>query len=117
MGHIVKHIESKDDFFCDDLENIDNSIVEREADDFALKLLKKEEIITYFDNYKRIYEDDIRKCSKYININPSIIVGILQYQNILSYKYHNKLKRKVSNLIPEKYIADNFLSSGALVLR
>ncbi len=109
LGHIVKHIKNKNDFFCDDLENIDDSIIEKEADDFALKLLKKEEIITYFQNYKRIYENDIRKCSKDININPSIIVGILQYQNILSYKYHNKLKRKVSNLIPEKYIAVNFL--------
>ena len=105
LGHIINHIDEQDDYFWDDLKdsNVNYSEIEKEADDFALDLLKRNEIISYFDGHKNIYQEDIINCSHKINIHPAIIVGILQYEKRSSYRYHNKIKLKVSDLIPKIY--------------
>ncbi|MFW5891080.1 MAG: HigA family addiction module antitoxin [bacterium] len=106
LGHVIKHINNQNDYFWDDLKdnNGDYTGIEKEADEIALDLLKKHEITVFFEDYNKIYEDDIIDCSKKIDIHPGIVVGILQHEKKLSYRYHNKLKGKVSNLIPDEYI-------------
>jgi len=109
IAHILLHLKSRDDFFIDNLCLI-NTKKEREANKFALKMIKAKEIIEYFRPYgKYISERRVRNCAEEIGVSEAIVVGVLQYNNMLSRRNLNRLKESVSDKIPKKYWAEKYL--------
>lgn len=109
IGHILLHLKKPDDFFIDNLDVLYTES-EKAANRFAEKLLKRKEIFKYFEQYKRyISRDRVLDCASRLNLNPALVVGILQYHNILSRRNLNDFKTPVLELIPEKYLAEKHL--------
>ena len=107
IGHVLKHIRNEKDIFIDDLKGEDKSRVEKEADQFAERVLKVPDILTYFKKYKNyISEKRVMECSEENMLHPSIITGILKHNKLLAYNRLNHLNESVSDKIPGKYIID-----------
>jgi len=106
MAHVLKHLNQKDKYFVDCTENYEGreSIKEeREADEIANNALKKGIILNKFKNYgKYIYRSYIQECAQELQIHPSIIVGLLQYDGLLKKTHLNGFKGKVSGFIQRK---------------
>jgi len=88
-AHILKHnkslvyLENDSKYFSDE---------EREANNFAANILIPSA------NYRRLIRSPklskklILRFSEQIGIHPGIIVGRLQHEGLLDYRFHNKLK-------------------------
>ncbi len=111
IAHILLHLNTSDDFYIDNVEvRGQSTTTEQEADEFASELLKTKAIIDIFDIYKGyIRQKLIFLTAEQLKLHPGIIVGILQYNELLQRKYLNGLKEVVSSSIPDKYFAENHL--------
>jgi len=108
IGHILLHIKNEKDVFIDDLKVDDKTDKEKEADEFAAKILRVNKILNYFSEYKHYTSAyRVEEAAKELNINPAIIIGILKYYGILAYNRLNKFTEPVSNKIPKKYFVEN----------
>jgi len=114
IAHILLHIKKSDDSFVDIDLYADYSKVEREkeADEFALKVIKEKEIIRYLRSYTYKSNNLVLECSRNLQISSGIIVGILQHKGMLPRKNLNKYKYKVSELIPDKYFIEKTVVQG-----
>lgn len=109
IGHILLHLKKPGDFFIDNLDVLYTEN-EKAANKFAEKLLKRKEIFKYFEQYKKyISRDRVLDCASRLNLNPAVVVGILQHHDILSRRNLNDLKTPVLELIPEKYLVEKHL--------
>lgn len=90
-GHILLH--GKKDIFLEDVEGttIDKD-KEKEADNFARKILIDNDIYNELINNLNITEALIRKYSKKAKTHPGIIVGRLQHDGIIPHSRFNNLK-------------------------
>lgn len=105
IGHVLLHIKNEDDFYIDDLKSEGEFEYESEANKFAEKILRVEEILNYFAEYKHYTSAyRVEEAREELNISPAIIVGILKYYGILAYNRLNQFTEPVSNKIPKKYI-------------
>ena len=103
IAHVLRHFKKKDDFFIDDVK-------ERQADEFASKILKENEINTYMNPFgKYIARNKVEKCAQDLKVHEGIVVGVLQHYGNLPRRNLNNLKIKVSELKLEKYHAENQL--------
>lgn len=110
IAHILLHIKSKKDYFIDNIEQA-NTRKEQEANDFAQNIIKANEISEYFRDFGTyISEKRVRRCSKELGVNEGIVVGVLQYKEILSRRNLNWMKEGISNRIPRKFWAEKHLS-------
>ena len=106
IAHILLHLKKKTDYFIDDLDNI-SSDVEKEANQYATKLLRANEITAYFKHFGNyISEKRVVDCSKELNVSPAIVVGVLHHAGLLSRRNLNRYKKKVLDLIPETFLAE-----------
>ncbi|MBF0227794.1 MAG: ImmA/IrrE family metallo-endopeptidase [Desulfobacterales bacterium] len=87
-GHILLH--SKKQVFIDD--ELKGSKEEEEANQFASHLLIPENEYKQFISKKLFSQTEIKKFAEKIAIHPGIIVGRLQYDRLINFKYHNDLK-------------------------
>lgn len=71
---------------------IDLSEQETQADHFARDTLISQDDYNYFVEYGSYNRESILKFANKIGIAPGIIVGRLQKENIIPYKWHNGLK-------------------------
>jgi HTH-type transcriptional regulator/antitoxin HigA len=109
IAHILLHIRSKKDYFIDNIEQV-NTKKEQEANDFAQKMIKANEIVEYFRNFgKYISEKRVKRCSQELGVNEGIVVGVLQYKEMLSRRNLNWMKEDISNKIPNKFLAEKHL--------
>ncbi|MEX2410955.1 MAG: ImmA/IrrE family metallo-endopeptidase [Candidatus Paceibacterota bacterium] len=94
IGHLLLHDFDQLYLERDDFKKQINDI-EREANKFSetvlLSGLDKRELEKIPRNHKEI----IRKAVQ-LDISPGILVGQMQFQEVISYRYYNKLKRKYS---------------------
>lgn len=106
IGHILLHQDNDVNCFYDDLSEVNKSTnrVEKEANEFAQKFLVPNELISYFKNFKTVKAKSVKEKSDEINIHPGIIIGNLQYHNILSYNQLRKGLSKVKDSIPQRLI-------------
>jgi hypothetical protein len=96
---VALHGRKRSSLYIDSLEHLDlSNAKEREADDFAAKILKSKDILTDFATTRRISEIKIR-----LGLHPAIVLGCLQHHDRASYKTLHKLKPKVSPLLPDDY--------------
>jgi len=103
LAHILIDLKNPDDYFIDNLDEI-NMNTEQEANKFASKIIKANEILKYFKSFRNyISESRVINCAKELNISQAIVVGVLQHFDKLPRRHLNKFKIQVSKLIPEKY--------------
>jgi len=103
IGHVMLHLDDHDAFFIDE-DNRINTNEEKEADRYANDILKVNEIMKFFDlNSVYISEQQILDCEETLEIDASIIVGVLQHFGKLKRTHLNKFKSKVSSRIHSDY--------------
>lgn len=108
IGHILLHIKDENDAFIDDLKIEDNSLLEKEANEFAAEVLQTNKILNFFSMYKHYTSAyRVKQASEKLNIHPAVIVGILKYHKILAYNRLNQLNETVSDKIPKKYCVEH----------
>jgi HTH-type transcriptional regulator/antitoxin HigA len=110
VSHILLHLNKKN-YFLDNLENLESEF-QQEAQNFAVKMLKVEEIVEYFKTRK--YQEYISAprviyCQEELKLDSTIIAGVLQHYGKMSRKNLNRFKKTVSNLIPKEYFAEKML--------
>lgn len=109
IAHILLHIKKKDQFFIDNLNELFTDI-EKEADNFAAKMLRVNEILEYFEPFKKyISKIRVEECALKLQANPAIVVGALQHHGMLSRKNLNRFKVSISRFIPEEYWAEKYI--------
>ena len=112
IAHIIKNLEKKEDYYS---INFDvnkfprQKEVEKEADEFALEVIKEKEIIEFFKNKTYKTHHSILEAEKKLQICAGIIVGILQHKGLTSRKNFNEYKYKINDLIPDEYYAEKLL--------
>ena len=106
IAHVIRHLpKSAAKCFLDDLDTKKSTDIEKDADEYTEQILRVDEIMRlaaphfhYFSNQNLI---DI---STTLKIEPSLVLGILQYHGYVEYRKLNTHKRKVKELIPAKYL-------------
>ena len=110
FGHVLLHLNSEDDFFLDDLKKTNTEDKkEKEADTFANEIIRSKEILNFFDKFgpnAYITQNRLEDCARYLGINESIIVGVLQYNEKLGWNKLNKYKPEILEKIPEEYFVN-----------
>ena len=99
LGHIILHRDHKQ--FIDNMDDIDTtSDCEAEADRFARKILKLDEIARFFRKVQNPSLLKVNQCSEVFGINEALIVGTLQHNQKLSYSTRlNRLKEPVRDRV------------------
>lgn len=106
IAHILMHLRSKTSFFIDS-ENMGTDEKEDEANLFAERAIRKEEILKYLRGSK-ITAAKVRGCSEQIKMSPALIVGQLQHMGILQhYQLRKLIVQDVRSSIPKKYLSMN----------
>jgi len=90
-AHILLH--GKKDIFIDDLKGF-QSKEEDEANRFSRNILIPEMEYQRFVSENSFYSEDINSFARRIQAHPGIVVGRLQHDNRIDYKWHNALKEK-----------------------
>lgn len=109
IAHVLLHLKAKGDFFIDNLDEIKTE-QEKEANLFAERMLKVNEIIEYFKSLKRyISQKRVLDCANELKIAPAIVVGVLQHHEWLSRRNLNRFKTPVEELIPNEYYVEKNL--------
>lgn len=90
-AHILKH--SKKETFLDDYKSSGEvSDIEKEANDFAAGFLIPSNEYKKLLNINRISKEDVRAFANALGISPGIVVGRLQHDGEIPYKWMNGLK-------------------------
>jgi HTH-type transcriptional regulator/antitoxin HigA len=90
-AHILLH--GKKDTFIDDLKGF-QSKEEDEANRYSRNMLIPESEYQRFVSEHSFYRDNIISFAEKIQIHTGIVVGRLQHDNRIDYKWHNDLKEK-----------------------
>lgn len=106
LAHVLLHLENEDISFLDNLDAIGNSKIEIEADEFTAKLLKKDEIIHLFkESGSYLTEQRLLNISHTVDLHPAIVLGILQFEKLATYRTKlNDYKKIILDLIHKEYI-------------
>lgn len=109
IAHVLLHLRKKDDFFIDNLDEIKTE-QEKQANKFAERMLKANEIIEYFKSYRKyISQKRVFDCADELKISPAIVVGVLQHYGWLSRRNLNRFKTPIEELIPNEYYVEKNL--------
>lgn len=96
LAHVLFH--GKKDIFIDGLDEISQDVnKEKEADDFAARMLLSEKDQNEINKYNKYSKDIIIELSKSLKKHPSIVIAYLQRENLVNYNFTwvNKMKEKV----------------------
>jgi len=106
IGHILLHQKNDINCFYDDLSEVKKSKnkSEKEANLFAQQNLVPDELIEYFKEQKKVRAKNIKEKSKELNIHSGILIGNLQYHNIISYGQLRRGLSKIKSTIPQELI-------------
>ncbi|WP_164731702.1 XRE family transcriptional regulator [Flagellimonas beolgyonensis] len=109
-SHVLLHLPKKNHknmVFMDDSTSSITSKKEKEANEMAEKILLQDEILEFFDEYiGYITEEKVTEFSLSKKIHPSIVVGILAFNEKVSYSTLHRFKESVRDKIPNKYRAE-----------
>ncbi len=106
LFHEIKHVlqqKIKKVIISDDGDlSIDNSELEKEADNFAKDLLIPKAAYESFIKETELTKKNIIEFAEKVDIDPCIVVGRLQKEGKLNYNQFYGLKKKYTILIPYK---------------
>jgi len=112
IAHIIKNLEKKENYYSVNFDVTKvprQKEIEKEADEFALEVVKEKEIIEFFKDKTYKTHHSILEAEKKLQICAGIIVGILQHKGLTSRKNFNEYKYKINDLIPDEYYAEKLL--------
>lgn len=111
ISHIILHLpksSTNDTVFMDDSTGGITSKKEKEANQMAEKILLQDKILDFFEEYiGYITEEKVHEFSSIYKIHPSIVVGILAFNDKVSYSTLHRFKETVRDKIPKKYRAES----------
>lgn len=111
ISHVILHLPKdtkRDLVFMDDTNSGLNSKKEHEANRMAEKVLLQNRILEFFEEYiGYITEEKVGEFSSIYKIHPSIVVGILAFNQKVSYSTLHRFKESVRDKIPSKYRAES----------
>ena len=111
LSHVYLHLDfnnNEDAIFIDDTSTSKNKISkkEKEANEMAESLLLFDEIFNFFDgDFGYITEEKVFSFSNSFKLHPSIVVGMLAFNNKTSYSNLHRYKETIKDKIPNKLIA------------
>lgn len=113
IGHVLLHLKKKDDYFIDNLDELETEGKEQAADKMAEEMIRTREVLHFFRTFgKYVSRDRVLNCARELNIGPDVVVGILQHHKKLAPRNLNDLKTPILRLIQDKYITEKHLSKG-----
>ena len=102
IAHILLHDELEHNEFIDSFDLMDVSDQwENEADKFARKHLKSNDIVRFFEDSKICSKKKVMRCAKILGIHPAIVFGCLQHEGKISFRSCNEFKEPVRNQLPD----------------
>jgi len=102
IAHVILHLDRKDTCFLDDMRSESTEGPEAEADDYAAKLIRAEEIKRFCAPFsKYISTERVRRCAESVQVGEAVVVGVLQYSGIVPFKNLNRFKQPVLEAIPD----------------
>ncbi|HML76156.1 MAG TPA: ImmA/IrrE family metallo-endopeptidase [Anaerohalosphaeraceae bacterium] len=102
IAHVLLHLKDKSSYIID-FEQMEQDKKENEANDYAATTIKRNEILQYFAGMRKTGLT-IQSCAKQLNISPAIIVGQLQYLNLIKpYQLRNLIDNDITGEIPKEY--------------
>lgn len=103
IAHVVLHFDGKEALFFDDMQSEGEGKQESEADQYAARLIRAEEITRFCEPFhKYISTDRVSRCAEAVGVGEAVVVGVLQHVGIIPYKNLNRFKEAVLPLIPEE---------------
>lgn len=90
IGHLVLH--GKRNVFIDTISD-GETVEEKEANEFASNTLVPRKAYSAFVSRGKFYEADILRFANEVGIAPGIVVGMLQHDALIEFRWHNNLKR------------------------
>lgn len=109
VAHVLKHLKNEGDYVLDEIKKDDGSKPrkEKEADEFASKVLRHDEILSFFDNdLTYITQEQVTDCSTELDVGTGIIMGALAYHKQISYKYLHMFTHDITEKIPDEYFVE-----------
>lgn len=106
IGHIILHgLSNPETCFIDDIHSPSKDEREKEANRFAVSNLGLAGVADSL-KFKEITPQILSKKSEELGIHPSILIGHLQYANLLNYSAYQKFlnKNKIGEAIPSNLI-------------
>ncbi|MDN5215573.1 ImmA/IrrE family metallo-endopeptidase [Fulvivirgaceae bacterium BMA12] len=112
LSHVLLHLTnggSSSIFIDDTTKKGRDSKEEKEANGLAEEVLLYEEIVDHFeDSSNYITVDKIHAFSNEFGLHPAIVIGILAFNEVISYSnlHHQRFKESIRDKIPQKYRAE-----------
>ena len=107
IAHIVLHLPKlREQCFLDDLKDGEvTNEQEKEADQKAEEILRVEEIVREAQPYAKYFsEAKLNSIAETLQIEQSVILGVLQHKGLVDHRKLSKYKRKVVELFPEEIV-------------
>ena len=107
IAHVILHLPHlKEKSILDDLDTKESiSLQEEEADQKAEEILHSAQIIEKATPYLQYFtQKQLNLLAEQLQIAPSIILGVLQYKNLISYRKLTSYKTKVLDLFPKEVL-------------
>lgn len=100
LGHIFKGHVTQTNSIIDSEDFKKDQVIEIEADQFARQKIGIDKVLSLVKDYTKVPGKLLNNMLELFDyLHPSIIIGALQYQGKISYRYHNKYKEKVKYLL------------------
>jgi HTH-type transcriptional regulator / antitoxin HigA len=104
IAHILLHLNEEMPFFLDDLHQKNSDELESQANNLAAEKLKHPEIMLRMSNStKYLPPHKVQDCADKLHIHPSIIIGKLAKENLISFANQNLYKENVIEQINDKF--------------
>lgn len=104
LAHVLLHLNDQYHFVLDNLRNGEKNEREDEANLYAGTALKHTELLKYLKpKIHYLTVSIIEECAEELQIHPSIIIGKLAHDNLVSYRNARLFNENVLEIIPEKY--------------
>lgn len=96
LGHVLLHDDHQGAVFIDSMDHLNlNNAREKEADEFAERILKSKTILQAFRGVKRPSVVRIQSVAAELGLHPGIVVGCLQHHKKASYTSFHDMKTAV----------------------
>jgi HTH-type transcriptional regulator/antitoxin HigA len=100
LGHVLLHEDNQGAIFIDSMDHLDLSNKrEKEADDFAERILKSKAVLKAFRDVKRPSVVKVRNVADELGLHPGIVAGCLQHHKKASYTSFHELKPAVREVL------------------
>ncbi len=103
IAHVLYHLGDTTPFVLDDLKEGDTNQMETEANALAAEKLKHPEILKYLEPHTHyLSTQKVEECAVIYRVHPSIVIGKLAHDKLISFSKQGLFNEDVFQLIPEQ---------------